>query len=466
MSAGISTKEKAASVTAFAVLVLLVFTKVLLSPLGDLDELWNYNLCRGTAMGYVPYKDYGMVMMPLFTVLFSIPLHLSRTLLMYRIASAVMIVITAFVYYRAASERTDRLFGRFLAVAAAFSLDIATYNVLFFMFLTAAFILLTREMNTRTAVVTGILCSLSVLCRQTSGVFLLIAVLLIFLTAPSLRKLARSFLVGAVAVMAVFAGCLLITGSFEAFWDCCLFALLSGGHDAGINNDSLLSVIIIIAGLFLDIYLWRNERRKDHLYHLIFGAVLISVGIPIVDHTHICYAGLWFFIPVCEAVKKYAGKSIKPALMNILTAAAALMVFAVNAGGSLGTVRSSRYVELRGIPLYDGFIDGYSVIDEENRSIRAEGNRVVILSSRACLFSIMDGRFDPPFDLFLTGNTGTRDPVSIVEDVYRQEDTVILMPDDYPEENWENPEGVYESVVSHCTPFAQYGNFVWYRPVG
>lgn len=61
-------QEKISFIVTLAVLVLLVFTKVLLCPLGDLDELWNYNLCRGVSLGYVPYRDFGMVMMPLFTV--------------------------------------------------------------------------------------------------------------------------------------------------------------------------------------------------------------------------------------------------------------------------------------------------------------------------------------------------------------------------------------------------------------
>ena len=65
MSTGISTKDKTTAGVAFAVLVLIVFVKVLLYPLGDLDELWNYNLCRGVSMGYVPYRDFSMVMMPL-----------------------------------------------------------------------------------------------------------------------------------------------------------------------------------------------------------------------------------------------------------------------------------------------------------------------------------------------------------------------------------------------------------------
>ena len=407
-----------------------------------------------------------MVMMPLFTVLFSVPLHLSRTLLMDRVGAASLFTVMAVVYYRTASEKTGRDIGRFITLIAAFAMDIATYNGLFFLCVMLVYILLTKELTSRGAVILGTICSVSILCRQTSGVFLMIAVLIILLAAPALRRFTGWFIAGAASVMVLFAASLLITGSFADFWDCCLFALFSSGHNAAFSNDTLHYVLIIFIGIAADVVLLRKDKSKDHIYHLVLGAILITVGIPIVDLMHVCYAGLWFIIPNGELIKTYAGKNIKPVIMNVITAAAALGMLTLNVLGTSGTVTCSDYAELRGIPVYDGYLDGYAVIDEANREYRAEGKRVVILSSRACLFSIMDERFDPPFDLFLSGNLGTKEPVEIVDEVCGQGNVIILMPDDYPEENWENPEGVYESVVSHCTPFAQYGNFVWYRPVG
>ena len=42
---------------------------------------------------------------------------------------------------------------------------------------------------------------------------------------------------------------------------------------------------------------------------------------------------------------------------------------------------------------------------------------------------------------------------------------LILMPDDYPTEGWQNPEGIYEYVTSHCEVIGSYGRFKWYKPV-
>ena len=61
-------------------IVLAVCLKVFTFRAGVLDELWPYDLSRAITMGYVPYKDYPIVSMPLFGYVFAIPLLISRTL--------------------------------------------------------------------------------------------------------------------------------------------------------------------------------------------------------------------------------------------------------------------------------------------------------------------------------------------------------------------------------------------------
>ena len=43
--------RKKGKMIAIVFIALLVFIKTLLRPFGILDELWNYNLCRGVSMG-------------------------------------------------------------------------------------------------------------------------------------------------------------------------------------------------------------------------------------------------------------------------------------------------------------------------------------------------------------------------------------------------------------------------------
>ena len=459
------TLDKRSSIAAFAVLILLIFTKVLLCPLGDLDELWNYALCRSIAMGYVPYRDFGMVMTPLFTVLFSIPLLVSRTLLMYRLTTAVFFSVTAALYYGIATKATNRSIGMWLTLMLVFSMDVATYNSMLFLCVLIVFILLSKKIDGRISVSIGAVSALGILSRQTTGVFLMIAVMLFFIVDRSLRKYFLKVMAGAVAVLVVFAVCLVATGSFTDFWDCCLFALLVFSSNAFFDIGTMPYVLLIVAGAVIDVVMWRKDSNKISLYHLILGAVLLTVTIPIVDYLHVFSVGCWFIIPVAKLMSDYLAKYIKPMIVNCVNFLIVVVIMFLSVYGILGTVTDDRFAELRGIPMHDGYIDGFAVIDGANNDFRAEGNRVVVLSSRACIFSIMDEQVSPRFDVFLRGTQGTTEPVSIVAEVCGQDDTIILMPDDYYEENWQNPDGVVEYITNNCTEIARYGDFAWYSPV-
>lgn len=458
-------QEKISFIVTLAVLVLLVFTKVLLCPLGDLDELWNYNLCRGVSLGYVPYRDFGMVMMPLFTVLLSLPLHISRTLLMYRLSSALLLTASLVLYYHIASRETTRAVGRLLALVPAFLMNIVTYNDIMFMCVMVVYILLAKPLNIKRSVIIGAVCALGILSRQTTGVFLMIAVLLIVIVDTASRKYILQVVAGAASVLAIFGGLLIITGSFADFWDCCLFALIGSSHNSSVGSDIMPFAILIVLGCVADVVLWRKGRGKTDLYHLILGAILLTVAIPIADDLHIISSWCWFVIPIAKLISVYVVKNVKEYIVTLVSSLAAGAILFLNVYGAFGTVTDDHYAEFVGIPMYDGYIDGFAVIDGANHDFEAEGKNVVVLSSRACIFSIMSERFNPPFDLFLTGNLGTKDPLSIVAEVCSQDDVIILMPDNYREENWENPEGVYQYVIDNCTEIARYGSFAWYSPV-
>ena len=86
------------------------------------------------------------------------------------------------------------------------------------------------------------------------------------------------------------------------------------------------------------------------------------------------------------------------------------------------------------------------------------------ITSCSAIISIYDGSFNPPYDLFLVGSFGTTDPVYIVREQIRKDNTIIVMPDDYIEENWMNPAGIYECVTENCTPVDRVGRFVYYVP--
>ena len=92
------------------------------------------------------------------------------------------------------------------------------------------------------------------------------------------------------------------------------------------------------------------------------------------------------------------------------------------------------------------------------------GYDVTTFSYVSIVFSMFEDKYDPPFDMFLTGNLGMHDPMEYVTEVCSNPDSVIMISDNYDTEGWQNPEGVYDYITANCTPIDSYGHFVWYVP--
>ena len=53
-----------------------IFSIIIITPLGDLDELWNYNFAKQIAEGNLPYKDFSIIVTPLASFVSAIFLKL------------------------------------------------------------------------------------------------------------------------------------------------------------------------------------------------------------------------------------------------------------------------------------------------------------------------------------------------------------------------------------------------------
>lgn len=59
-----------------AFIFLSVLSIIIIKPISDLDELWNYNTARAVSEGLAPYKDISMITTPLLPIITSIFLKL------------------------------------------------------------------------------------------------------------------------------------------------------------------------------------------------------------------------------------------------------------------------------------------------------------------------------------------------------------------------------------------------------
>lgn len=84
-------KKTIYNILLFMFIFISVFSIIIVKPLGDLDELWNYNTARAITIGKIPYKDISMITTPLLPMITSIFLKLiSNELIISRILSALL----------------------------------------------------------------------------------------------------------------------------------------------------------------------------------------------------------------------------------------------------------------------------------------------------------------------------------------------------------------------------------------
>ena len=65
-------KEKLKNIGLFLGLVIIVSGNVFIQELANLDEMWVYNFARCILDGLLPYKDFSIIITPLFPIISAI----------------------------------------------------------------------------------------------------------------------------------------------------------------------------------------------------------------------------------------------------------------------------------------------------------------------------------------------------------------------------------------------------------
>lgn len=449
-------------------IVLAVCLKVFSFRAGVLDELWPYDLCRAITMGFVPYKDYPIVSMPLFGYLFTIPLLISRTLFAYRVMTAIFFSVMLIAMYLLIEKKTSAGYALCAALFAARFVELATYNMLI-MFEALLILCCLRLKNRKTGFfLIGILAALAPLTKQSSGSILLLLVTgLVFFSAIRNRnkKIFAVYLAGVVIPLVIFLIYLVCTSSFYEFWDCCFWGLFSfGGENAAVHPEGTLPMVVtVIAGIAGDIYFWVKKRDEESLFHLLTGIAIVSNAVPIFEYYHIVMGGLFFLIPVTYLIREFAPKIIHINIAPVI----AVMILGIIGFFSfdviLNTRLSGKWEELKLIPSAGEFDYLEPLVNAKNK-LESEGKNVVVFSSSSVVLAILDEDCDPPYDMFLKGNLGSKDPLDYAKEACGDSNNVIFITRDYNEENRQNPDGILEYVESHCDPVGSYENWIIYSP--
>lgn len=254
-----------------SLIILTVSYTYYVRPIVD-DELFNYGFAHNILNRLIPYKDFNMIIPPLFSYLLALIIGiLGKKLLVYHIVIASFIVSITFLSYKKIGKSAIIIY--ILSLIYPYT----GYNM-FCLFL--LFILLSLKENKYSTIIESIIISCMFLSKQTLGLLVIPSIIY----SKNKKKTILVYLIS----ICLFLLYLIINNNIYHFFDYCLFGMFdfadknSTGIDFLFIVECLLLIILSIAAI--------KTKRKDIWLILIFQIITF----PIVDYYHFIIS----FIPV------------------------------------------------------------------------------------------------------------------------------------------------------------------------
>ena len=473
-----------------------IFSIIIMTPLGDLDELWNYNFAKQIAEGNLPYKDFSIIVTPLASFVSAIFLKLlGNQLIVMRFVAALLFTGIFFSTYKIffklmKSKKISFIFTSIIGLMFVenFRID---YNF-FAVFL--ILIALNLEMNLIkdyskvklvdlkdkkwTNIFIGILVSLAFLSKQSIGVISigisLIYTIILITKKEEIKDVLKIIgirILGVIIPLAIFLIYILANNLLNDFISYAILGISTFSNaitykDLLENQElhiQILGVILPLIILFSLIYLISNIiRKKDrNVIFTIFMYSLIPVILmfPITDEVHFLAGGYILFILLSYYIYLglrwvYRNLEINDSMKNkILTftkylfSMALILYFIYIASINIYSFYANENVNYE-IERYKGII-----IDEDLRNTikeidsyllekKEQGVKKYILDANAAAYKIPLDMYEKNYDMFLNGNFGRYGNKKIIYDIENKrktENAVFLIRKDSLEYNWQTP---------------------------
>ncbi len=374
-----------------------------------LDEVWNYGFAVNIYRGLVPYKDFNMVIPPLYPFIMSIFFRLfSSNLLTMHIVNALMITHMYYIIKKLVKRNACIVFF-FLCVPL--SLLFPSYNLfLFYLFV----LLLYFEKENFNDYIIGLLIAFLILTKHTVGIFFLIAsVIVAFKDKGKLKKrLLACFL-----VLAIFLFYLLITKSFYQFIDLCVLGLFDFSKGNGKVFNFLFYFSLVLLGILL-FFIKKHPRDFHYLYLLAFMANII----PLFDLYHVMMflvASLIIFF-----MKKEVDFRVNVGLIIFITISI-LEITSLKDYFSKDSVYPNKIPNFEYRYLTNVAINNYEQIN--NKKKEYSNKKVIFISGDGYLYKLMNNEKIDKFDLINMGNYGYNGSRKLLNDIKKLNNGVFFV---------------------------------------
>lgn len=266
----------------------------------SVDEVWTYGFAHNIANNLVPYRDFNMVITPLYPFLLSIPLRLIDNILIFHLGNALMIT-SIFYLLRKQDERLAFIIITMLIILYIFP----TYNTLALFFVLLLIYLEKKEMKNDFLI--GFILGLLILTKQSIGIVCLIPSLYYFYHE---KKINLKRIGGLLVPLTVFGVGLILTNSLYA----CINDTLLGLAEFQEKNATYgiwFYLTLILFGFLIYCFVTKKEKRMSILLAMSF----LITAYPLFDSSHFMIAVIPTIFVLGEG--KLTNKKINTSILMI-----------------------------------------------------------------------------------------------------------------------------------------------------
>ncbi len=397
------------------------------------DEIWSYGFAHNIYKGLIPYKDFNMVITPFFPFVMSLIFHIfGSSMLVFHIENAILLVLLTLIIYKLIDNKIY-LLGIFVLVFSN-SIIFPSYN-LFLLFLVILLIYL--EKNNSNDYLIGIIIGLSVLTKQSVGVFFILPSL--FYLKKKDKLLHRFF--GFIIPCFIFLIFLLINNNLNGFLDLCLFGLFDfGGKNTPTSYIGYIALIIyVIAVAYL---IKKNKKNISNYYVLAFTSMMI----PLVDAHH-CLIAFTALIVLLFMTYDFNIKINTKLILGVCFIAISIIsVYRYNEGYKIIYPNDIKHFKYRFIRS-DSLEFTHKVLDYMNKH---KDRDFVFLTSGAYYYRLVSDTPMTYLDLTNNGNYGYHGSEKIIKDVKKRKDAIFFIFEEELGDYCQSDKPSMEYVMKHA----------------
>ena len=409
----------------------------------DMDLIWNYGFSKNVSDGLIMYKDFNMVITPLYPMITGLLMKIfSTNIIIFYIINTFYALLTLIVVYKLDKKIIFPFFIYFLFNTAP------GYNTLSVFYV---FLLIYLEKNNKSDYLIGLVISLSFLTKSSIGIFLALPSLYYIRKPKKILKRLIPFLITN----------LLVIGYFyfnNALYDYINFAFL-GLLDFK-NGNGNYNIITIISILIVIYIIREYVKTKD--FELLYILSFMIMAYPLFNTSHFLLAIIPLVYYLLKKYKNLTNLINKTALIFICIPILALII---------------NYIAC--YPKYDNNLFKYRYLQNEymsdiealkkyfiDNNINADNIYFILMNSY--LYKLALNMPINEFDLPLKGNLGYNGEEELIKKIDNLKNgSIIIVNNAYYEKTDDGAKNqsskkIYDFITKNYSTIGQFHKFKVY----